>query len=289
MPALELSELEALSPVFRGKAGNAFANALMEFTGVAKVNRQYDAICQYEGVEFANALLRDLGIDYAVGNPERLEQLPEGPFITVSNHPNGHVDGVALVDLFGHRRGDYKVMVNKILAHFKTLQPSFITVTPTGSERTAPTAESISGVRLALAHIREGHPLGLFPSGAVSDYIVRERRIRDREWQEPIVKFIRKAGVPVVPVRFFDRNSRFYYGLGLIDWRVRLMRLCWEMFNKKGKPMRIGIGPTLSPEELKACDSVEKLGERLRSSVYDMPLPEHWAHRTELHPTVGVM
>ena len=281
MPALELIELEALSPIFRGKVGNAFARFCMDVTGISKVNRQYDIIERFQGPDFADALMKELGIDYSIGNPERLEKLPDGPFITISNHAYGHVDGVALVDLFGHLRNDYKVMVNRILAHFKTLQPSFITVTPTGAERTAPTADSISGVRLALGHIRDGHPLGLFPSGAVSDLSLKERKIRDREWQEAIVKFIQKAGVPVLPVRFFDRNSMFYYGLGVIDWRIRLLRLCWEMFNKKGKPMRIGIGPLISPEQLKAPGSTEELRAMLRGSVYDMPMPERWVKKSE--------
>lgn len=280
MAALDIEELAGISPLFRGKAGRSFARFCMHVTAVDKVNDLYGRIERFEGPDFADAFFKDLGIDYSIGNAERLQSLPEGPFITISNHAYGHVDGVALIDIFGHADPSYKVMVNKILAHFKSLGPSFITVTPTGTERVAPTADSIGGIRLALAQIREGKPLGLFPSGAVSD--LRKGVIRDREWQEAIIKFIRKAAVPVVPVRFFDRNSMFFYRLGLIDWKIRLIRLCWELFNKRGKTMRIGIGETIPAEKLKTFDDPDELRSFLRSSVYDMPLPDHWTKKSEL-------
>lgn len=75
--------------------------------------------------------LEELGVAYEVFNVEVLERLPEGGFITVSNHPYGGIDGVVLVDLFGRIRPDYKVMVNKFLGRIETLKDNFICVTPT--------------------------------------------------------------------------------------------------------------------------------------------------------------
>ena len=47
-------------------------------------------------------MLKDVRTDYRIGNPERLDMLPDGPFITISNHPYGGLDGIILIDLFGH-------------------------------------------------------------------------------------------------------------------------------------------------------------------------------------------
>ena len=91
-----------------------------------------------------------------------------------------------------------------------------------------------------------------------------------------------KAGVPIVPVRFFDRNSLFYYILGLIDFRVRLLRLCHEVTNKKGKPVRVGIGEVISVEEQKQYTDLQEFKAILRSKVYDMPVPESFTPRSEL-------
>lgn len=282
MPLLGIDELERISPIFRGKAGNALSRALMRFLSVDKVNDLYDRNSVVNGPDFASAVLNDIGMKYDVGFEDTVDMLGtmqdtlsaltgEGPFITISNHPCGHVDGIILVDLFGHVRPDYKVMVNKILARIEPLGDSFIPVTPTGSSRTAPTAASVSGIKAALKHLRDGGGLGLFPSGAVSDLSLKERCVRDREWQEAVVRLIMKAQVPVIPVRFFDGNSGFYYSLGLIDWRVRLLRLPAEVFNKKGCTMHIGIGPVISVEEQKHFGTdIGAFRAYLRESVYGM-------------------
>lgn len=277
MPLLGIDELERISPIFRGKAGNALSRALMRFLSVDKVNDLYDRNSVVNGPDFASAVLNDIGMKYDVGfeDADMLDTLSEltgqGPFITISNHPCGHVDGIMLVDLFGHVRPDYKVMVNQILARIEPLEDSFIPVTPTGSSRTAPTAASVSGIKAALKHLRNGGGLGLFPSGAVSDLSLKERCIRDREWQEAVVRLIMKAQVPVVPVRFFNGNSWLYYSLGLIDWRVRLLRLPAEVFNKRGRMMRVGIGPVISVEEQKRFGTdIGAFRAFLRERVYDM-------------------
>ena len=282
MSLLQLEELEQSSILFRGRAGNVLARGLMHLFAVDRVNELYDRNSHLSGPDFASAVLKDIGLECSVGFSESSgmgcdpfddirDVIPEGPFITISNHPCGHIDGVALVALFGHLRPDYKVMANQILSRIHALETSFITVVPTGSHRTSPGAANISGVKAALAHLRGGAPLGLFPAGAVSDLSLRDRCIRDREWQASVIKLIMKAKVPVLPVRFFDRNSSFYYSLGLIHWKIRLLRLPSEVFNKRGSSFRIGIGPLISVQELEEFGhDVAALRDFLRSSVYDM-------------------
>ncbi len=270
MPLLSIDELEKAAPIFRGAAGNAFGRMLMQILAVDKVNDLYDRNEALTGPDFARAVLKDIGVEYEVIGRERLEKLPDGPFITISNHPYGSIDGVMLVDLFGHIRPDFKVMVNRFLSRIGTLSDNFICVTPVGAERTAPTRDSIQGIKDSVAHVRGGHPLGLFPSGAVSDLSIKDRCIRDREWQEPVIRLIRKLNVPIVPVHFLDRNSDFYYSLGLIDWRVRLLRLPGEVFNKRGKRTRIAIGEIITPEFQKEFDDIGDFREFLRNKVYNL-------------------
>ena len=283
MPVITVQEVQELIPRLGNRRGAALIRSVMRLSSLQRVNDLYDRCEGVEGADFADAILRDIGVDYHIGNPERMQTLPEGPFITVSNHPYGHIDGIMLVDLFGHLRKDYKVMVNELLAHIRAMSPNFINVVPKGNDETGPKAASLGGVRETLGQLRDGHPVGFFPSGAVSDLSLKERCIRDRAWQIPVLRLIQKAGVPIVPIRFFDRNSLYFYMLGLIDWKVRLFRLCGEVFNKRGKRIRLGIGETISPEAQAACDSVEELGVMLRRKVYEMPLPESFIRRSELH------
>lgn len=273
MKVIEPKDFEALSFLFRGKAGQRLAGLAIRLLAIDKVNRVYDNSGAYSGAEFTSRLLDDLGVNYVVGNAERLKNLPEGPFITVSNHPYGGLDGIMTIDLFARLRPDYKFMVNRILSMIKTLNDNFISVVPAGNRKTGVKAASLRGVRDTIEHLRKGHPMGFFPSGAVSDFSLREFRVRDRKWQSGILHVIHSVKVPVLPIRFFDGNSPLFYFLGLINWRVRLLRLASEVFNKKGQEPRIGIGNLITVEEQQHYRDPESLGSFLRKAVYEMPLP----------------
>ena len=277
---------ERLSPVFKGRRGKLLFDLACRITGIAKVNAGHDRLDQAGipyGPPFAHAILEEIGVDFRVGNPERLESLPEGPFIVIANHVYGHIDGICLVDLLGERRPETKVMVNEMLTWIPGLAPNFIAVNPVTAASKGISDTSINGVKNALTHLREGGPLCLFPAGAVADLKPRERwTLSERDWQDAAVRLIRKARVPVVPVRFFDRNSRFYYALGLIDYRVRFVRLFHELFNKRGTCPRVGIGSPISVQEQEQYTDLQAFKAFLRSSVYEMPLPERFVHRSEL-------
>lgn len=282
MPLLPDEELAGMSPFFSTEKGKKVAS-LLRRTILPAFTRLYEQNEQYRGTDFAHHVLEGQGLDYLVGGTDVLYNLPSGPFITVSNHPYGGIDGLVLVDLIRHIRPDFMVMVNKILSVLHPMEEAFICVTPKGDAAGKPTPESISGIRKALSHIRAGHPLGLFPSGAVSDLSLKDGCIRDREWQEPIIRFIMKAAVPVVPVRFFDRNTMFYYLLGLVDWRVRLLRLPKEVTNKGGKLLRVAFGNPILPEKISSFRSdVASFGKFLRDSVYGMAMPGTFTRRSEM-------
>lgn len=283
MPLLTTEELSQMSPLFRGRGGQWLAGKLMQLVRVDELNELYDRNAMHRGADFATAVLDDRQIDYLLGNAELLDKLPQGPFITISNHPCGHIDGIMLIEIFARIRPGFKVMVNKILGRVKAMEDNFITVIPTGRKRDVPQKESLLGVKAAISQVRSGEPVGFFPSGAVSDLSLRDRCVRDREWQEAMMKLIRKLRVPIVPVRFFDGNSRLYYLLGLLFGSgIRLLRLPAEVLDKREKPLRLGIGPVIDLEAQDACTDLESYAKMLRDSVYGMPLPETFLSRGEL-------
>ncbi|MBQ9410188.1 MAG: hypothetical protein IJU21_01120, partial [Bacteroidales bacterium] len=137
-------------------------------------------------------------------------------------------------------------------------------------------------VKSALLQIKNGEPLILFPSGAVADLKPREGwTISERDWQDAAIRLIRKAGVPIVPIRFADRNSNFYYLLGLLHYKIRFTRLFHEVFNKKHSHPRVIIGETISADAQKAVPEQE-FGQFLRDSVYNIPVPDNFTNRSEL-------
>ena len=261
---------------------------LARLTSIDKANDLYDSASDFRGPDFASSVLQNIGVDYQIGNYERLSNLPEGPFITISNHPYGSIDGIMLVDLFGHLRSDFKVMVNKFLSIIERLNDNWITVVPTGNKKDGVKAESIQGVRSVLQNIHDGHPVGFFPSGAVSDFRFGEG-IRDREWQIEVIRLIKKCHVPIVPVHFLDRNSAYFYALGLINWKLRVTRLPGELFNKKGKLTRIGIGEIITVDAQDSITDINEYREMLRKAVYGMPEPTHFISRSSAGPMLSGM
>lgn len=269
-------EIQSLAPFFKTKGGSFLFSLLEKITKLDKVNEAYHKSCEREGIDCVEELLKNFKVKYKIGGLP-LDKLPDGPFVIISNHPYGGIDGLIILDIFGHRRPKMKVMVNKILGRAQRIGDNLITVTPTGENREEASAESIKGVKECISQIRNGEVLSIFPSGAVSDLKPSEGwTVSDRDWQLPAIRLIQKLNVPVVPVRFFDRNSNFYYLLGLLSWKIRLLRLPREILNKKGKQIRVGIGEIVEPSELKNFDNLESLRDFLRSKVYDMPLPKHF-------------
>jgi putative hemolysin len=279
MNMIDYLDFESKSRIFRGRVGHWLAKKVIRLLAIDRVNQVYDHSFAFKGVEFASRLLDDLKVDYLVGPPERLNFLSDGAFITVSNHPYGGLDGIITIDLVGRKRPDYRFMVNKVLSMVKPLKENFIRVTPTGAGKGNITAESIKGIRETWSLLQGGHPVGFFPSGAVSDFRLNDFKLRDRAWQSSILHLIHSAKVPIVPIRFFGTNSLFFYFLGLIHWKIRTLRLPYEVFNKEGNKVRIGIGNVISVEEQNQFPDYQSLGAYLRKTVYEMEKPATFIKR----------
>jgi putative hemolysin len=282
---LDVGYMEKLSPVFRGKVGNRIAKIVLHLLAIDRVNNVYAKYFDRSGAWFSDGLLDSLGVNYRLGNAERLKHLPEGAFITVSNHPYGGLDGIMLIHLMAGIRPDYKVMVNQILTLIETMDENFISVQPKKGNKSGAQGTGVNGIRETLKRLKDGHPVGFFPAGAVSMFHFRNFRIKDREWQEGIIKLIQLAGVPVVPIRFRDRNSIFFYILGIVSWKIRTLRMPYEVFNKKGQRPRIVIGEVIPAGKIASFSNTKALGAYLKEAVYSTPVPKDFIFKTALKPT----
>lgn len=243
---------------------------LMKVLAIDKVNWIHGHNCATPGVPFTTGLLKDLNLTLRVDNEDILDRFPEGPFITVSNHPFGALDGIALINLVGRHRPDYKVMVNMILNHISAMRPNFIDVDSLASDDPKKKAVSMRGIKEAIMQIRRGHVMGFFPAGAVSKMKLNGK-LEDREWQPSIVRLIDQMKVPVVPIFFHGRNSWWFNFLGMISWQLRTLRLPAEVFRRHDQEMHISVGEPISVEQQREhCGSVEELGNFLKSKTYEL-------------------
>ena len=245
-------------------------NSLLRFIAIDKVNHVHGKFSDRLGVDFATALAEEeYKWNISVDNYEVLDSFPTGAFITVSNHPIGSYDGIILLYLVGKKRRDYKVMVNLILNHLQAMAPGFIAVDPQKSEDHEKRKITMHGMREAIKQVKDGHPLGFFPAGAISN-VDRKFNISDRPWQEVIIRLIRQMQVPVIPIYFHCKNSTFCNILGMIDWRLRTMRLPRELFSSYYKKIRVSFGEPISVEEQNKYETLQELGDFLRSKTYEL-------------------
>ena len=269
---LDYDDIRRMVPALDGHP--KVVNVLMRFLAIDKVNWIHGRNADTPGVPFTEGLLDDLNVTRVVRGQEHLEQLPDGAFITVSNHPFGAMDGIMLINLIGKLRPDFKVMVNMILNYISAMRSNFIAVDALASNDPAKRAVSMHGITEALKHVKAGHPLGFFPAGAVSKF-TSHLRIEDRQWQPNVMRLIAKLKVPVLPIYFHGHNSLWFNILGVIDWRLRTLRLPAEVFRSKNRTFRISVGEPIAPETYARYDTPEALGDFLKRQTYAM---KQWQH-----------
>ena len=137
-----------------------------------------------------DSLIEALGVTIDVSK-EDLEKIPkEGTFITVSNHPFGGLDGIVRLD-------------------------------PEESKKDS----NMRVIKEAIRHVIDGKPLGIFPAGEVSSYQADSNHVEDKEWDSSVLKLVKMAKVPVIPIYFKGSNSLLFYLLGMIHPVLKTIKL----------------------------------------------------------------
>lgn len=242
---------------------------LMHLFQIDEVNRVHSRWSTTPGPEFVKHLMVDeFKVPLQVDNAEVLDRFKEGAFITVSNHPFGSIDGIALIYIITRVRPKFKVMVNMILNQLSAMRPNFIAVDQAASAAPEKRAVSVAGVREVFSMLKEGKPVGFFPAGAIGK-TDKEGIIVDRQWQPVVLQIIAKAKVPVIPIYFHGTNSRFFNYLGHHSILLRTLCLARELFKKRNKPMRVTIGEPVSVEKIAEFGKdYTAMGEYLRRATY---------------------
>lgn len=232
---INLFEQQTLSPIKR-----LLLRLVDKLLGIAKMNQLY---LQYgmQGLSkeaFADRLIEFLQIKVE-GEQALLERIPKsGPVMIASNHPFGGIEGVILARSISKVRPDLKVLANQGLSIFKELQPYFIFTNPL-SENDPKNAPSL---RQCVRHIKAGNALLMFPAGRVSYYQADKQRISEHSWNRIVAKLCNQTECQYVPVFVSGNNSVWFYRLGRIYYRLRMLMLARELLNKTGATVRLDCG-----------------------------------------------
>ncbi|MGH1386540.1 GNAT family N-acyltransferase [Kordia sp.] len=248
-----------------GFIGTFVSWVLMKVLRISDVNKIYDKHKHLDDLEFLNALLDEYKIKFEIPE-EDLKRLPkDGAYVTISNHPLGGIDGILLLKLMVEQRPDYKIIANFLLHRVDPLKPYVMPVNPFEDHKGA--KSSLAGFKQSIMHLREGKPLGIFPAGEVSTY-KDGKLIVDKPWEEAAMKLVQKAKVPVVPIYFHAKNSRFFYRLARISDTFRTAKLPSELLTQKNRVIKVRIGKPISVKAQNEYDNLTDFTEFLRKKTY---------------------
>jgi putative hemolysin len=243
---------------------------LMKLLSISTINKIYNNHKHKKDVDFLNGILGEFKIEFEIPE-EDLKRIPkDGPFITISNHPLGGIDGILLLKLLLQERPDYNIIANFLLHRIEPLKPFVMPVNPFETHKEA--KSSIAGIKSALQHIRNGNPLGIFPAGEVSTY--RDGKLMvDKPWEEGAVKLIKKAQVPVIPIYFHAKNSRMFYVLSKISDTFRTAKLPSELLSQKRRVIKVRIGKPISVKDQDTYKDISSFSEFIRKKTYMLANP----------------
>ncbi len=248
-----------------GFLGILISKFLMWVLRIFKVNEVYERKKNLKGAVFLDSVLNELEVDYEVSN-EDLNKIPsKGPFVVVSNHPLGGIDGMILLKILSERRENVKALTNFLLNYIKPMSPYLIQVNPFEDKKDV--KSSFKGIKEALQHLKEGNPLLVFPAGEVSTH--RDgKSIIDRPWLPTAIKIIKKAEVPIIPIYFKARNSNRFYFWSRISGVFRTALLPSELFSQKNKTIKIRIGNPIKVAAQKEYETLNEFSSFLRKKTY---------------------
>ena len=248
-----------------GFIGTFFGWILMKVLKISTLNKFYERNKHLSNLDFLDAILDEFQIKFEIPE-EDMKRLPkDGPYITISNHPLGGIDGILLLKLMLEQRGDFKIIANFLLHRIEPLKPYIMPVNPFEDRKDV--ASSISGFKNAILHLRQGHPLGVFPAGEVSTY-KDGKLVVDKEWEVAAMKLIQKAEVPVVPIYFHAKNSRLFYRLSKISETLRTAKLPSEVLTQKRRVIKVRVGKPISVNDQKEHESLPDFTDFLRRKTY---------------------
>ena len=216
-------------------------------------------------VDAATAALNEMHITLEASG---LDNLPDGRYMFVSNHPLGGLDGLALISLLGQRYDrNIKFLVNDLLMAVEPLRGVFLPVNKYGSQSRAYAAQIEEALK------GDGQFI-TFPAGLCSR-MQPDGAIADLPWQKAAVVHAVNHQRDIVPVYFNAQNSKFFYRFAKwrkklgIKFNIELIFLPKEMIKQCGATLRVIIGEPIPWTALDATRPKQEAA-RLRQTVIDM-------------------
>jgi len=267
-PLIKSADIEKALPDMAPKAVKPLLSKLaMDLLKLREINRIYAKYENLSGLDFIDGVLNEMEINLEI-HANTIKNLPKnGGFVIVANHPLGLLDGLVLTKLMLQHNPNTKLLANFLLQRIEKLSPHIIPVNP--YDTSLGTGSNTMALKQAIHHVRQGHPLIVFPAGEVSSLHKKgTREVCDTDWKISIAKLIMKLDVPIVPVYLHGKNSSFFYAMAWINPMLKSAAIPGEFIRSKGKSVGVIIGHSILPEQIKLYKNPADLALFLKLKTY---------------------
>lgn len=243
-----------------------FPGIAAKFAPVGKVRDLYRRVQQSPEGFRLESLLAEMRIGLRVDSADQGRIPAAGPVVVIANHPYGMLDGAILTVLLTRVRPDVKILTNFLLGDVPELKQHCIFVDPFQTDRSL--EANRSGLREAVAWLRNGGMLAIFPAGEVSQWQMPAGQIVDPEWNDTAARLVKKTGASALPVYFCGHNGVGFQLLGMIHPKLRTAFLLQEFLQQEGKRVEVRVGSIIDHDAVAGIPQDREATEYLRWRTY---------------------
>ena len=248
--------------------GRLFVRSVERLSGhtpLTKAHKRYQLLDRSDSSRFFRTAAIALQLEIDV-HPESLEQIPEtGPLLIVANHPYGAMDGLAIAASVETRRSDLRIIVWDAI-DVPEANAHFLALDLTERSRKA-LRQNVLVRRKAIAHLRSGGAILLFPSGCVERSAKPWGVPCEQPWTPLAARLAREGQAKILPVFVHGHNSRLFHMASFLGNTVRRALFLRETGQLIGKRLRLNIGKALSLTSLLVDDDDQLLTDKMRQLV----------------------
>lgn len=207
---------------------------------------------KYEVIPSGGPIMRavfelcDVALDISGNWPARID--PGAPLVIVANHPYGILDGLAALTLAEEIGRPFRVLINKDLTKVPEIRPYALSVD--FSETRAALAANLAMRAEAIALLKQGVTIVVFPAGGVATAPSAFARAVDLPWKTFTARMIQASGAQVLPVYFEGQCSPLFHVASRLHPTLRLSLMIREFRRMVGGRLVARIGEAITPAEL---------------------------------------
>lgn len=238
--------------------------------GIKQASRLYQAwrsgFDLYPG-DAMNRLLAACAIKLDIhGEPWPPPCTPGRPILMIANHPFGVPDGVAALALAEQIGRPVKILIHADLLRIPEMAPFALPI-DFSETRAALQINAASG-REAIARLKSGETIMIFPAGGIATADWPLGRAGDLPWKTFVAKLVHKAQADVVPLFFSGQNSWRFHAVSQFSMFLRSSMILPEALRLLGRNIEVCIGATIPYEQMEPITDRVELTAMLRRRVF---------------------